>query len=222
MIGPDGEEPFFTIVGVVGDTRFSSLTDDAPPMVYLPLSQFWDIEALRAVVRTRGPNTVSVDDLQSLVWRLDRGASVSDVQTFNTRLGATIARPRFAAYLLAAFGVVAVFLAAVGAYGVLSHAMNRRIREIGVRLALGASGREVFGLLFRHGMTLTVVGLAAGIPAAMASMRFVSALLFGVEPTNPLVFAGVSAVLLVVGVCVSYVPARRAGRVDPNIALRCE
>jgi ABC-type antimicrobial peptide transport system permease subunit len=100
--------------------------------------------------------------------------------------------------------------------------MNRRIREIGVRLALGASGREVFGLLFRHGMTLTVAGLAAGIPAAVASMRFVSALLFGVEPANPLVFAGVSAVLFLVGVCVSYVPARRAGQVDPIIALRCE
>jgi predicted permease len=222
MIGPDGEEPFFTIVGVVGDTRFSSLTDHAPPMVYLPLSQFWDIESLRAVVRTRGTNTVRADDLQGLVSRLDRGASVSDVQTFDTRLGETIARPRFAAYLLAAFGAVAVFLAAVGAYGVLSHAMNRRSHEIGVRLALGASGREVFGLLFRHGMTLTVAGLAAGIPAAVASMRFVSALLFGVEPANPRVFAGVAAVLLLVGVCVSYVPAWRARQVDPIIALRCE
>ena len=222
MIGADGEEPFFTIVGVVGDTRFSSLADDAPPMVYLPLSQFWDIESLRAVVRTSATSTVSADDLQGLVSRLDRGASVSDVQTFDARLGEAIARPRFAAYLLTAFGAVAVFLAAVGAYGVLSHAMNRRIREIGVRLALGASGSEVFGLLFRHGMTLTVVGLAAGIPAAVASMRFVSALLFGVEATNPLVFAGVSAVLLLVGVCVSYVPARRAGQVDPIVALRCE
>lgn len=222
MIGADGEEPFFTIVGVVGDTRFASLTDDVPPLVYLPLSQFWDIDSLRVVVRTSGTSTVSARDLQGLVSRLDRTVPVSDVQTVEARLSETIARPRFAAYLMAAFAVVVVFLAAVGAYGVLSHAMNRRMREIGVRLALGASGREVSGLLFRHGMTLTLVGLAVGIPTAAASMRFVSALLFGVEPANALVFAGVSTVLLLVGVCVSYVPARRARRIDPIAALRCE
>jgi ABC-type antimicrobial peptide transport system permease subunit len=100
--------------------------------------------------------------------------------------------------------------------------MNRRIREIGVRLAFGASGRHVFGLLFRHGLTLTLAGLAVGLPAAAASTRFLSALLFGVEAASAPVFAGVSAVLLLVGVCVSYMPARRARQVDPMVALRCE
>ena len=98
-VGADGEEPFFTIVGVVGDFRFSSLTDDAPPMVYLPLSQFWDIESLRVVVRTRGETPSA--SMTCRAWSgLDRGAAVGEVQTFDTRLGETIARPRFAAYLL--------------------------------------------------------------------------------------------------------------------------
>jgi predicted permease len=222
MIGTDGEEPFFTVIGIVGDTRFANLTTDVPPMVYIPLSQFWDLESIRVVLRTAGTNAVSASQLQGLVSRLDRATPVSDVQTFDARLGETIARPRFAAYLLITFAVVVVFLAAVGTYGVLSHAMNRRIPEIGVRLAFGASGRHVFGLLFRHGLTLTLAGLAVGLPAAAASTRFLSALLFGVEAASAPVFAGVSAVLLLVGVCVSYMPARRARQVDPMVALRCE
>jgi ABC-type antimicrobial peptide transport system permease subunit len=147
---------------------------------------------------------------------------VSDVQSYDTRLGETIARPRFAAYLLGLFAIVTVFLTAVGVYGVLSHAMSRRVREIGVRLAFGASGRDVFKLLFRHGMVLTIAGLLIGIPLAAASTRYLSALLFGVTSASALVFAGVIGVLLLVGFFVSYLPARRASTVDPMVALRCE
>jgi ABC-type antimicrobial peptide transport system permease subunit len=222
MIGADGEEPFFTIVGVVGDTRFASLTADIPPLLYIPLSQFWDVESLRVVLRTSGENAVTIDGLQALVTRLDRATPVSDVRTFDERLGETIARPRFAAYLLTIFAVVAVFLSAVGAYGVLSYALSRRIREIGVRLALGAGQRDVFGLLFRHGMILTLTGIAIGVPAAAMSTRFLSALLFGVESADALVLTGVSAVLLFVGACVSFLPARQAGRLDPMVILRSE
>jgi predicted permease len=222
MIGADGEEPFFTIVGVVGNTKFASLTADAPPLLYIPLSQFWDVESIRVVLRTAGGNAVTVNGLQALVSRLDRATPVSDVRTFEARLGETVARPRFAAYLLTTFAVVAVFLAAVGAYGVLSYALSRRVREIGVRLAFGAGQRDVFGLLFRHGMTLTLVGLAIGVPAAAMSTRFLSALLFGVKSADAPVLAGVSGVLLVVGACVSFVPARRAGRLDPIVALKSE
>jgi putative ABC transport system permease protein len=222
MIGADGEEPFFTIVGVVGDTRFASLTAEVPAMLYVPLSHYWDVESLRVVLRTAGERTVTISGLQALVSRLEPATPVSDVRTFDSRLGDTLARARFAAYLLTVFAVVAVFLAAIGAYGVLSYALSRRVREIGVRLALGAGGREVFGLLFRHGMTLTLAGLAIGIPAAAASTRFLSALLFGVESADASVLAGVSVVLLLVGVCVSLVPARQAGRLDPMVVLRPE
>jgi hypothetical protein len=123
-------------------------------MLYVPLSHYWDVESLRVVLRTAGERTVTISGLQALVSRLEPATPVSDVRTFDSRLGDTLARPRFAAYLLTVFAVVAVFLAAIGAYGVLSYALSRRVREIGVRLALGAGGREVFGLLFRHGMTL--------------------------------------------------------------------
>ena len=222
MIGADGQLPWFTIVGVVGDTRFNTLTDDVPPMVYIPLSQAWDTQSIRVVVKTAAATSTMAAELSQLVSRIDRTTAVSDVQSYQAQLGATIARPRFAAYLLTAFAFVTVFLAAVGTYGVLSHAMSRRIREIGVRLAFGASGHDVFGLLFRHGMALALAGLAMGIPAAAASTRFLSALLFGVESASPLVFAGVAGVLLLVGLFVSYVPASRARYVDPMVALRCE
>ena len=113
-----------------------------------------------------------------------------------------------------------MFLAAIGAYGVLAHAMSRRVREIGVRLAFGASGRDVFGLLFGHGMRLTLLGIAIGIPAAAGTTRFLSTLLFGVDPTEPLVFGGVAAVLFCVGVAVSCAPAYRATRIEAMTALR--
>ena len=221
-ISADRQLPWFTIVGVVGDTRFANLTGETAPMVYLPLGQYWDFQSIRVVMRAAGSAGVLAADLRERVSRIDRATPVTEVHSYSTQIGETIARPRFAAYLLGAFAIITVFLAAVGAYGVLSQAVSRRIREIGVRLAFGASGRSVFGLLFRHGMTLTVVGVAIGVPAAMASTKFLSALLFGVESPSPLVFAAVSSVLLMVGICVSYLPARRATRVDPMVALRWE
>ena len=221
--GRDSDElPWFTIIGVVGDTRFANLTSETAPMVYLPLGQYWDFQSIRVVMRATGSTAVLAGDLRERVSRIDRATPVTEVHSYSTQIGETIARPRFAAYLLGAFALITVFLAAVGAYGVLSQAVSRRIREIGVRLAFGASGRTVFGLLFCHGMTLTVVGVAIGIPAAAASTKFLSALLFGVESPSPLVFAAVSGVLVLVGLCVSYVPARRAACVDPMVALRWE
>jgi ABC-type antimicrobial peptide transport system permease subunit len=214
--------PWFTIVGVVGDVHFSDLTGDTPPMLYLPIDQFWDVASLRVVIRADDRATHIARSLQDAVTTIDPAAPVSDVRTYESRLGEVVARPRFAAYLLGGFAVVAMFLAAIGAYGVLAHAMSRRVREIGVRLAFGASSRDVFGLLFGYGVRLTVIGIAIGIPAAFGSTRFLAALLFGVDPKEPLVFAGVAVVLLLVGLAVSYVPAYRATRINPTVALRYE
>jgi putative ABC transport system permease protein len=132
------------------------------------------------------------------------------------------ARPRFTAYLLAAFAALAIFLAAIGVYGVLAYAMSRRIPEIGVRMALGAADHDVFRLLFRQGASVTVIGIAIGLPLAVAAARLLSGLLFGVNPVSVEIFGGVALSLLLVGLVASFIPAYRPVRIDPMRALRLE
>jgi len=222
LLDAQGNEPAFTIVGVVGDVHFANVTGEAPPMVYLPLDQFWDVESLRLVMRTVDRFPALATTLQAIVSEIDRATPVSDIRTYQSRLGETNARSRFAAYLLAGFACVTLFLAAIGTYGVLSHAISRRLPEIGIRLAFGATGGQVFGLLLGHGLRLTAIGVVVGLPLTMASTRFLTALLFGVDPLDPFVLAASTAALLIAGMCASYGPARRAARIDPMVALRCE
>jgi predicted permease len=222
LVEKPGVYPWFTIVGVVGDVHFADLTGETAPMLYLPFDQFWDTKSLRVVIRGEDRTTPIARSLQNALTAIDPATPVSDLRTYESRLGEVVARPRFAAYLLGGFAIVAVFLAAIGAYGVLAHAMSRRVREIGVRLAFGASSRDVFGLLFGYGVRLTLIGIAIGIPAAIGSTRFLAALLFGVDPNEPLVFTGVAVLLTLVGLAVSYVPAYRATRINPMVALRYE
>jgi hypothetical protein len=185
---PQGDEsaPWFTIVGVSEDVRFSGVATDTEQMVYLPLEQFWGLETPRVVVRGVDDVTRVAATLRSVVGGMDRTAAVSDIRTYESRFGESIARPRFAAYLLGMFACVAILLAAIGVYGVMSYAMSRRTAEIGVRMACGAGGRDVFGLLFRQGMLLTLIGVAIGIPLAFGAARLISGRAARIDPIEAL------------------------------------
>jgi ABC-type antimicrobial peptide transport system permease subunit len=211
---------WFTIIGVVDDVRFNDLASDSPKMLYLPLDQFWDVNSLRVVVRTSAGASKTASTLRTIVSAVDPNTPVNDIRTYQARIGDLIARPRFTAYLLTAFAAIALLLAAMGVYGVLSFAVSRRIPEIGVRVAFGAKGWDIFGLLFAQGLRLTVTGLLVGIPATIAATRLLSGLLFGVKPVDLELFATVGMILMAVGVAASYLPARRAARIDPIVALR--
>jgi len=211
---------WFTIVGVVDDVQFNDLASASPKMVYLPIDQYWDMDSLRLVIRTPDDPSRVATGLRAIVSSVDPSTPVSDIRTYEARLGDVVARPRFAAYLLTAFAAIALFLATLGVYGVLSYTLSRRIPEIAVRLAFGASGRDVFTLLFGQGVRLTLAGLAVGIPATMAATRLLSGLLFGVQPTDLRLFATVVLILFAAGFAASYFPARRAARIDAMTALR--
>lgn len=218
---PEQDPPWRTVIGIVGDAKWSDLSGSDPRVLYLPLPQhngFTDLR--RVVIRTDADPSVIAGSLRAIVGSLDPDTAVSDIRTSGSRIAESTARPRFIAYLLAGFAALALFLAGVGIYGVLTYAMNRRIPEIGVRLALGATNRDVFALLFRHGAKLTLIGVALGIPIAVIATRLLAGLLFGVEPADARILAIVIATILVIGLAVSYLPARRAGRIAPMIALR--
>jgi len=177
---------------------------------------------LRAIVRTAGEPEVVAPHLRSIVASIDPLTPVSDVRAFEARLGDTVARPRFTAYLLGAFAGLAIFLAAIGVYGVLAYSMSRRVAEIGVRVAFGAQAGDVFGMLFRQGIGVIAAGIAIGLPLAFGAGQLLSGLLYGVEPSSVEVLGGGALVLLLVGLAASFLPAYRAVRINPVEALRQE
>jgi putative ABC transport system permease protein len=173
-------------------------------------------------VRAAGDATKLVAALRSEIQALDPNLSVLDVETMSERVNQSLQGERTQATLLGAAGVIALLLASLGLYGVMSYMVAQRTREIGIRMALGASRGNVLGLVLKQGMTLVSVGVVIGLGAAFGLTRLVASSLFGITAIDPLTFAGTSLVLVLVSLVASYLPARRATKVDPIIALRYE
>lgn len=209
------------IVGVVGDVRQLGLDDTPGSELYIPYAQ-WPSDEMYIVVRTQSQPSSLIPIVEKAVWSVDPDEAVTDVRTMDEWVSKEAASRRFMLQLIGAFALIAIALAAVGIYGVLSCWMRQRTHEMGIRMALGAQQRDVLKLVLGQGTRLALIGVALGVAAALELTRLMSSLLFGVSATDPLTFVAVALVLVATGMLACYIPARRAMRVDPMTALRHE
>jgi putative ABC transport system permease protein len=217
------------IIGVVGDVRDNGLNNDPQPTMYIPQPQVPDaanalnvrLTPMAWVVRTQGdPHTVSAAVQEQL--RQASGLPVSNVRTMEEVVSRSTSRERFNMWLMAVFGGSALLLAAIGIYGLMAYSVEQRTQEIGIRLALGAQAAQVKNMVVRQGLGLTAIGLVLGLTASFGLTRLIATFLFGVDKWDPFVFSAVPALLAAVAFVAVWLPARRASRVDPLIALRYE
>jgi predicted permease len=221
---PDNYEPDrFTIVGVADDVLYGGLESAAVPLVYVSYSQSTDTSTnMLLVVRTDGNPLALIGAIREQIGRVDPDQPIANIQTMDTRVAASVAQRRVQMNVLGAFAAMAVLLAAVGIYGVISYSVTQRSREIGIRLALGAASRDVTGLVLRQGLAMVAAGIALGLTGALLMTRVLRTLLFGVTPTDPFVFTAIVMLLSATAWLAAYVPARRAARLDPLVTLRGE
>jgi predicted permease len=209
------------IVGVINDIHQANLSTDAPPAVYfgwgtLPLTD------MTFLVRTNSEPGPLAAAMRERVRAVDADVPIYDLQTMESAVSESVAQPRFYMLLLTAFAAIALLLAALGIYGVVSYSVSQRTRELGIRIALGATQDRVVRLVLGQGVALTVAGVVVGLIGAFWLVHLLAALLYGVVATDTLTFAAVGVVLLGVALVASYLPARRAARVDPVIAMRAD
>src|SRR3954447_26055803 len=214
-------DPFFEIVGVVPDGKYNSLGEDPKPAVYTPLYRDYS-GTVTLVARTRGDPRQVLSALRREVQKLDPSISVYAAKTLKEHMGTSLFPARMAAIALGSFGVLALVLAAVGIYGVMSHVVAGRTREIGLRMALGAQLSDVQKLILKQGMLLAGIGSIAGLLLAFGGARLMKSLLYGVSASDPITFTCVALLLLGIALLACWIPARRASRVQPMIALRAE
>jgi predicted permease len=215
------KEPFFEIVGVVPDGKYNSLGEDPKPALYTPLYRDYS-GMVTLVARTRGDPRQVLAALRGEVRKLDPSISVYAAKTLKEHMGTSLFPARMAAIALGSFGVLALILAAVGIYGVMSHVVAGRTREIGLRMALGAQLSDVQKLILKQGMFLAAIGSLCGLVIAFGGARMMKSLLYGVSSSDPTTFTCVALLLLGIALVACWVPARRASRVEPMIALRAE
>ncbi len=220
----EGPPHWMTIIGVVGDVKHSGLNQPTDPAVYTPFSQ--SDEAWRRfmtlAIRARDASPGLVEEVKRQIWSLDGQIPLGDVHAMDELIAVSLAQQRFNMLLLGLFAALALILAAVGIYGAMAYAANQRTHEIGIRTALGAQRRDVLRLVMRDGAKIALFGIASGIAGALALTHLMASLLFEVKPTDPATFAGVAILLGFVVLAACYIPARRAMRVDPMVALRYE
>jgi predicted permease len=224
IVAPDFSGPArspITVVGVVKDAVVRSLADDATLQLYLPLAQEYSGRAT-LIMRSGGGAARLSSALRAEAARLDRSMPLFAVETMPEHIATSLWRQRIAAELLGVFGALAVALASMGIYGVAAHSVSQRMREIGIRMAIGARGEQISALVIREGMAWVLAGAAIGLPAALLATLAMQKGIPGVKPYNLWVLGATLALLGAVSLLANYLPARRAARVDPMIALRCE
>ena len=207
------------IVGIVGDVHSFALADEPEPTVYTPMMQTPD-QGLSILIRTKNAPATLATPVREIMRALDHEVPVYSVQTMEERVGSSVGRQRFYATLIGIFAAVALILSAVGLYGVIAYAVSQRTHELGVRVALGATGERISRMVIGEGLALTAVGAAIGIVGSVFAGKLVTTLLFGVSPLDPVTLSAVIGVLAIVAALASWLPARRAARVDPLVAMR--
>jgi putative ABC transport system permease protein len=221
---PDKNEPWMEVVGVVGDVK-QSLATEAPTEMYVPFRQgnkVLPVFGLSLVLRTSNDPRSLTGSLATAIHEIDGNQPLVRVRTMEENVAASVAQPRFRTVLLAILAGLALLIASVGIYGVMSFAVTQRTREIGTRMALGSTPGQVFKLVIQDGLRLTAIGVVLGLVASVIVTRYLASLLFQIGTIDPLAISIVTVLLVCVALVACYIPARRATRVDPTIALRYE
>jgi putative ABC transport system permease protein len=215
------DSPWITVVGVIANARTESLAQAEVPQIYLSLYQS---ASRRLVIFLRGHLDAAAipEEVREQVQAVDPALPISGSQTLNETVAASLAERRFSMRIVGLFAVTALFLAGLGIYGVISYMVSERTHEIGIRIALGADRQSILQMVLRQGLGLAITGAMVGLAGALIVSRLMAGLLYGVKPTDPLTFAGVALLLIGVALLACYIPARRALRVDPLVALRYE